>query len=998
MENFFNPPSVCRGTDFFMLNGTLTDDELRRQISEMADKGVASFIARTYIGLRSDYPGPGFMHNMRTMIDEAKKHSMTVFVQAGYMPEAVLDLPEEYSLGFLCIHDDYAFPNDEKYICDHNGITYSFRSSKTFLDLFDREAIAFYIHQSYDLWQPFSEEFGKTISSVWVDEPSYCADYLPWPRIFEEKFFDRYGYDIKPHVYKLYHNDGDYKKIRYHYWTLLQKLLEECYFSMIRDWCNKNGLMFSGHLMREDTLFLQISRACATMPYYKYFDIPGIDILMGAMEWKNEPILSKDNYEQYRTDMYVTPLQAVSASHQAGKDHILCEMYGVTTNGMGFRDFIHHFDHFASFGINYRSVHGIFYSLHGRGKRMYPPHVNYYQPYWHKYSDVTDYCARVSAFLSQGKPYSKVLVLHPLETAYCLYKGDKKEPVCPRELEILDKKFNTLLRTLLSNHISFELGDLNTISSGCASVDGGIFKIGEMQYDTVVLPYLEVLNAKTAELLKDLTEKGGKVIVLGDYPFMLDGDEFDMKNSYLLSTSHCKDLSALIFLLARCDGTYNISSDKDDSSLRVYHTKNKDELYYMVFNGDCKDNRKVLLSVKGNYQAEAFDAANASLSPIVTSFDGVETSVNTKVSEGGSVLIRFKECELPKRSFSNDSNIKYTLELDNAFDLSRLSNNVLVLEYCDYKTDGMKSPEGPLTTLTVNRLLSDKEYEGELSQYFKFTLEKAIKDLSLALEDASACEVYLNGVQAESYDGESFYFAKDFNVIKLPSSSVCGENVIEIKRHFVPLSKAKSAITSLFECQVGVELENVFLLGNFGVYTHNMQSFNRLVKFPRDFILSDEKTKVNGLLTRSGYPFYSGTVKLSKSFILDGAPKYSKCELNISEFHGCVAEIYINGVYCGDAFKAPFCVDISKSVKEGKNDLEVYLTNTLRPILGPFHRPRGEVGECWGGGYGDPDSAWTGSSAGKDWYKNTETDSEVWTDTYNQPEFGISDISLIFSM
>ena len=56
-QDFLTPPDSCRGTDFWMLNDELEEGELRRQLRSMRDQGVASVIARTYIGLRSDYPG-----------------------------------------------------------------------------------------------------------------------------------------------------------------------------------------------------------------------------------------------------------------------------------------------------------------------------------------------------------------------------------------------------------------------------------------------------------------------------------------------------------------------------------------------------------------------------------------------------------------------------------------------------------------------------------------------------------------------------------------------------------------------------------------------------------------------------------------------------------------------------------------------------------------------------------------------------------------------------
>ena len=66
-EMFKNPPQIYKGTDFWMLNDELRDDEIRRQIAEFHDKGMGAFIARTYVGLRTDYPGPKWKHQISTV-------------------------------------------------------------------------------------------------------------------------------------------------------------------------------------------------------------------------------------------------------------------------------------------------------------------------------------------------------------------------------------------------------------------------------------------------------------------------------------------------------------------------------------------------------------------------------------------------------------------------------------------------------------------------------------------------------------------------------------------------------------------------------------------------------------------------------------------------------------------------------------------------------------------------------------------------------------------
>lgn len=103
-KSFVNPDPMYRGTDFWMLNDRLEEDELVSQLHARKEQGVYSFIARTYVGLKSDYPGADFQSKLKLIVKNAKELGMKVFLQAGYMPECVLDLPVEYSLNYLKIH------------------------------------------------------------------------------------------------------------------------------------------------------------------------------------------------------------------------------------------------------------------------------------------------------------------------------------------------------------------------------------------------------------------------------------------------------------------------------------------------------------------------------------------------------------------------------------------------------------------------------------------------------------------------------------------------------------------------------------------------------------------------------------------------------------------------------------------------------------------------------------------------------------------------------
>ena len=72
------------------------------------------------------------------------------------------------------------------------------------------------------------------------------------------------------------------------------------------------------------------------------------------------------------------------------------------------------------------------------------------------------------------------------------------------------------------------------------------------------------------------------------------------------------------------------------------------------------------------------------------------------------------------------------------------------------------------------------------------------------------------------------------------------------------------------------------------------------------------------------------------------------------------------------------------------------MKNTLRNLLGPYHRVKGEIGDLFGNGYSGLGAAWRGEVCkGDKWYCGREYDSEVWTDSYMCTSFGISGVKII---
>ena len=940
-NSFLRNSAPWRGVDFWMLNDTLDEEKIRFQLTEMRNKGVAAFIARTYTGLKSDYPGPGFKQKLHFIVACAKELGLKLFLQAGYMPEAVFDLPEKFTA---------------QYVTEKQPGEYTFSTSEYYVNMLDPEAVAFYINVSYEeMWQEFSSEFGKTILSIWVDEPSYSGTGLPWSSNLPAFHRKKWGEEVE--IPALFHNTPGSGEKRYRYWNTVIRMLEESYFKQVKEWCTRHDLLFSGHLMGEGNFHANFHRGGAMMPFYRYFDIPGIDLLTADMNFEDSPLNRLGDARVIAPDLYTTPLQCVSAARQAGKEKVLCEMYGVSSENLALRDQLHLFNHFASFGVNCRCVHGFFYSLRGRSKRAYPPHVNYYQPYWEHYKELTDECALNSWFISQGKSASDILVLLPWNTAASLYaKGDMEPDHIPALAE-LEQKFLDLEVTLSSSALPFDLGD-EFIMEDEGRVENGKLTVGQCSYSAVVLPWAAKLAAPTIKLLEKFVLAGGKVFILGDSPFT-QGIFLDSKAQLLRELSSFRP--------------FEISSD-ELSSLSTHYAKEEKtgSEFLFLFNRDCGKSHKITLKKS----ASLFNS-DGTLSKASCAFE---------VPPGGALRLVFSE-EQPTEEPLKTLVAKH---LPDSWHLVRQQPNVLLLEFARFKKEDETNWSADFPILAIHEILTAEKYKGQVTLRFEIKTEEAFENLSLVLEDPSAFEISLNGTPVPPVS-TGFFAAREFETVALPPLH-SGVNTLELRRHFEALEKPAKGVTELFQHLKGVELEVPFLIGNFAL--RSLQEYTRcpgVVRLNREFSLIPESGEIKTEITAEGYPFYAGSVLLSRKF-------ESRCDtgsftLRFEHLNTAALKVRLNGKDQAIVYMPPYQCRLT-GVRKGENFLELELFSSLRNLLGPSHRSNGEYGRCFGG-YGRPNKNWIGAvdDYGREfpqWPFNRSVDTSAWCESFMQVPFGLS--------
>lgn len=102
------------------------------------------------------------------------------------------------------------------------------------------------------------------------------------------------------------------------------------------------------------------------------------------------------------------------------------------------------------------------------------------------------------------------------------------------------------------------------------------------------------------------------------------------------------------------------------------------------------------------------------------------------------------------------------------------------------------------------------------------------------------------------------------------------------------------------------------------------------VGFPEDFG-APAQIALDGLTDwkdrpEAGVKYFSGTATYRKSFAYSPAKDGSRVWLDLGEVQS-MAEVFVNGQPCGILWHTPFAADVTDALQEGKNELEIRVTN-----------------------------------------------------------------------
>lgn len=975
-DNLFKKPtSEYRGTPFWAWNNHLTKDELCRQIEVFKQMGLGGFHMHVRTGLKNRYLSDEYMELVKTCVDKAKSENMLAWLyDEDRWPSGaaggLVTQDERFrarNLMFTAQKDAESYTRSEScaagsrsgkgtllacydVVLDKDGYLENYKridenddaagtkwyafleihqpdswyNDRTYLDTLNKDAVERFIQVTHERYkETIGDEFDKTVPAIFTDEPQFTRKtvlgnsfdtntdiMMPWTDKVPQLYKETYGADIFETLPEIFWDlkDSAPSVHRYRYHDFIAELFASSFADTIGGWCDKNNLALTGHMMEEPTLRSQTAALGEAMRSYRSFKLPGIDLLCNSHE-------------------FTTAKQTSSAAHQFGYEGVLSELYGVTGWDCDFRTYKHQGDWQAALGITIRVPHLSWYAMEGEAKRDYPASISYQSPWYKEYNTIEDHFARLNTALTRGKPVVKVAVIHPIESFWLHWGPNDKSAVFR---ESCDNNFLSLTKWLLEGSIDFDFVSESLLPGLCPEASAPL-KVGEMEYSTVIVPNCETLRSTTLERLENFRKAGGRVIFTGCIPTLCDAVKSERGN---LLADKCEKIdfsrSAILTALEK-DRTLTIRHKNGSLTEHLIYQLRKDNDCAWLFvcpneepgNKDLTGKSDIRISLAGDYTVTVYDTQNGETYPADVTYANGKTVINEEFYGYDSKL--YKICDgksdkvAPKKDFFETEG-KTTAPLVE-YELSE--ENVLLLDMAQFKLENEPnfSPEEEILRLDniCRERLGLRERGGQVVQPWvygerepvskvtlKYTFESETEydEPYLALENAAQSEIVFNGQSVDNTVVGNFVDISVFKV-KLPKINK-GENTLLITLPF-----GDSA-----------NLENVFILGNFGVKLCGRKGV--VIALPQKIGYGD--------LVHMGFPFYGGNI----TYKIPVEVTDNSLKICASDYRGALICAKLDSEDIGKIIYPPYCL-YAKGVGNGKKTLELTLNTHRYNTFGPVH-------------------------------------------------------------
>ena len=971
LELFKNPTAEYRAQPFWAWNSKLEKAELESQIKTFKKMGFGGFNMHVRQGLEDEYLGEEYLSAMRYSAECAEREGMLAWAYdedrwpSGAAGGIVTKNPL-FRQKFLnmSLSDKESAPTKLEAMkegkpyflaafsveIDDEGIMRSYKridrsergenkryfflerraggepryNGESYVDTLSKEAIDEFISVTHEkIKSALGESFGKSVPSIFTDEPQLYGTCTPrtafhkndvgysWTLDFDETYKEKYGEDILDFLPELFYATPDTKayKTRYNYYTHLSDRFCEAYMDNIGEWCEKNGIALSGHVLGEDALWETLLDNADNMRTYLKMHYPGIDILCDDV-------------------VYNTPIQCRSVVRQFGKEAMLSEMYGITGWDFDFRGHKYQGDWQAALGVNVRVPHLAWQTMKGEGKRDYPAPISYQSPWHLEYKYIEDHFARVNVALTRGEPIVNIAVVYPIDTYKMIYASLAETKDLRDEIE---NNYRETTRWLLSRGYDFDflsesLLPLLVKEGGCP------LKLGKMKYTTLVVSDCMTLRPHTIKVIEEFKRAGGKVIVVGRRPEFSEGvvserAERICEGAYVIPHSKAEFFAALkeepvadirLENGAKCE-SFITSARRDGEGMWLFLAHLDKPALLHESNAE-----KLRISVKGGYRVTIYDTLSGEIYPAEYENQGENTVIFATLYGHDTLLLKL-DGETEKSSHKEEkSEEKRPIKLDFQGDYTLSEPNVLLLDMARFSVDGEPLSNEREEIMRIDGIVRKKlglplrkfkviqpwaapksENGHKVKLVYNFKSEVEISGTYLATEHPETLSVSFNG-ESVSNAPIGYYVDKEIKTLALPSIKK-GENELVIE---MPFGER-------------VDLEASYIVGEFGVKVLGDAAV--ITKKPEKLFFGDVATQ--------GFSFYGGNIDYTGSVFLD---KDGDITLSAPHYRGALIGVSVDGKRVGRIAFQPYRLTV-KNLSKGKHKITFTLFGTRYNTFSALH-------------------------------------------------------------
>ena len=806
-------------------------------------------------------------------------------------------------------------------------------NNQAYLDTLNPKAVKKFVQTTHEkYYKELADEFGKTVPAIFTDEPQFphkktlgFADQdadcvIPYTDDFNETYKAAYGSDFWDTLPEVFWElpDGKASVARYRFHDHVAERFASAFADTIGSWCEKHGIMLTGHMMQEPTLTSQTMALGEAMRSYRSFQQPGIDMLCDRRE-------------------YSTAKQAQSAKNQYGRKGMLSELYGVTGWDFDFRGHKLQGDWQAALGVTLRVHHLSWASMAGEAKRDYPASIFYQSPWYKEYPYVEDHFARVNVALTSGKPQVRIGVIHPIESMWLAW-GPQEQTAAAKEQ--LEEHFTNTINWLLLGQLDFDfiaeslLPEQQSLQDAAKKVRGTkTFPVGEMAYDVVLVPGCTTLRRSTLERLEAFRKAGGRVIFMGDPAGLVDALPTEEVREF---ADTCERIPfGRIELLNALEDVREIDIFREDGSRanRYLYQMRAERDGRWVFiaqagreaNIDVPGSEENTIRFPGSWQVEEYNTLTGDHYPLHAEYADGKTQVIRRLYDHDSLLLRLTPAEGKNAVVTEikkaPESVVQVQKVWDAVPVTLSEPNCLLLDIAEYSLDGEEWAE-PEEVLRADNVLrkrlgwpmkneayaqpwTRKKTKAVHTLTLRYTVDSRVDvpEVSLAIEAPEELSISWNGEPVEVRT-TGYYVDESIKTLTLGELRR-GENILEVEMPY----------------RMESNVEWAYLLGDFGVKVSGCHA--EVTEPVRKLYFGD--------WTGQGLPFYGGNVTYRFPVMGNGG----ECVLQCAKYRNPLLKVAACGEEKGVLAYAPY--EVSLGTFEGEREVELTAFGNRVNSFGSVH-------------------------------------------------------------